>query len=227
MEQVRSFIAIELPDELKLGLAQLEAQLKMSKPSWVKWVDPYKIHLTLKFLGSIAVDMISEITGAMEEAIQGISPFHLEVKDLGVFPNLRRVQVAWVGISGEVDKLSQLQQHLESNLARLGFAPETRPFTPHLTLASTSPHTEVAPAVFSVAAQASRVAPEVETSSMSNTCLPCSLQSRQVKALATLLRRSSTVEVLAWGGACRCRIRQSSTTGKLVSLPSSLASRLD
>ncbi len=135
MEQVRSFIAIELPDELKLGLAQLEAQLKMSKQPWVKWVDPYSIHLTLKFLGSIAVDRISEITRAVEEAIQGISPFHLEVKDLGVFPNLRRVQVAWVGISGEVDKLSQLQRHLKSNLARLGFAPETRPFTPHLTLA--------------------------------------------------------------------------------------------
>jgi len=135
MEQVRSFIAIELPDELKLGLTQLEAQLKMSKQPWVKWVDPYSIHLTLKFLGSIAADRISEITGAMEEAVQGISPFHLEVKDLGVFPSLKRVQVAWVGISGEVDKLSQLQQHLESNLARLGFAPESRPFTPHLTLA--------------------------------------------------------------------------------------------
>ena len=135
MEQVRSFIAIELPDELKQGLTQLEAQLKMGKQPWVKWVDPYSIHLTLKFLGSIAVDRISEITRAMEEAVQGISPFHLEVKDLGVFPNLRRVQVIWVGISGEVDKLSQLQQHLESNLARLGFAPESRPFTPHLTLA--------------------------------------------------------------------------------------------
>ncbi len=135
MEQVRSFIAIELPDELKVGLTQLKAQLKMSKQPWVKWVNPYSIHLTLKFLGSIAADRISEITRAMEEAIQGISPFHLEVKDLGVFPNLRRVQVAWVGISGEVDKLSQLQRHLESNLAHLGFASERRPFTPHLTLA--------------------------------------------------------------------------------------------
>ncbi len=135
MEQVRSFIAIELPDELKAGLAQLEAQLKVSRQPWVKWADPYSIHLTLKFLGSIAVDRISEITGAIEEATQGISPFHLEVKDLGVFPNLRRVQVAWVGIRGEVDRLSQLQQHLESNLARLGFTPESRPFTPHLTLA--------------------------------------------------------------------------------------------
>lgn len=135
MEQVRSFIAIELPDELKLGLARLEAQLKMSKQPWVKWVDPYSIHLTLKFLGSITADRISEITGAMGAATQGIPPFRLEVKDLGVFPSLRRVQVAWVGISGEVNKLSQLLQRLESNLTRLGFAPESRPFTPHLTLA--------------------------------------------------------------------------------------------
>jgi len=135
MEQVRSFIAIELPDELKLGLTQLQSRLKLGKQPWVKWVDPYSIHLTLKFLGSIAVDRIGEITRAMEEAARGIHPFHLEVKDLGVFPNLKRVQVAWVGISGEVDKLGQLQQGIESNLARLGFAPESRPFTPHLTLA--------------------------------------------------------------------------------------------
>ncbi len=135
MEQVRSFIAIELPDELRVGLTRLEARLKLSRQPWVKWVNPASIHLTLKFLGSIAADRVSEITGAMEAAVQGISPFHLEANGLGVFPNLRRVQVAWVGIGGEVAKLSQLQQNLEPNLARLGFAAERRPFTPHLTLA--------------------------------------------------------------------------------------------
>jgi len=135
MEQVRSFIAIELPDELKAGLAQLEAQLKLDKPSAVKWVDPSGIHLTLKFLGNIAVDRISAITRAMEEATRELSPFQLKVTGLGVFPNLKRVQVAWVGIGGEVDKLGQLQQRIESNLVPLGFTAESRPFTPHLTLA--------------------------------------------------------------------------------------------
>jgi len=135
MEQVRSFIAIELPDELKPELSQLVAQLKSGEQSWVKWVDPYSIHLTLKFLGNVAVDMLDDITGAIEKAARGIAPFRLEVKELGVFPNLRRAQVAWVGISGEVDKLAQLQQRIESNLAPLGFAPESRPFVPHLTLA--------------------------------------------------------------------------------------------
>ena len=135
MEQIRSFIAIELPDKLKQELTQLEARLKLSKHPWVKWVEPYSIHLTLKFLGNIAIEQTGEITKAMEEAAQGMPPFHLEVKDLGVFPNLKRAQVAWVGISGEVDKLGQLQQRIESNLACLGFAPESRPFVSHLTIA--------------------------------------------------------------------------------------------
>jgi len=135
MEQIRSFIAIELPDGLKLELAQLEARLKSDRQPWVKWVSPEGIHITLKFLGNIAAETTGEITKAMEEAVQGISPFHLEVKGLGVFPNLRRVQVAWVGIIGEVDKLNQLQKRIETNLIPLGFAPESRVFTPHLTLA--------------------------------------------------------------------------------------------
>jgi len=135
MEQVRSFIAIELPDELRAGLRQLQSSLKRGNQPWVKWVDPYSIHLTLKFLGSISVDRIDEITIAMEDAAQGITPFHLEVKELGVFPDSRRVQVAWGGIKGDIDKLGQLQQRIEANLAILGFEPERRPFTPHLTLA--------------------------------------------------------------------------------------------
>jgi 2'-5' RNA ligase len=135
MEQMRCFIAIGLPEEVKAGLAQLQAQLKSGDQPRVKWVDPYGIHLTLKFLGNVAMDRIDGITGAMGKSAQGVSPFRLKVEGLGVFPNLRRVQVVWVGMSGEVDRLVQLQQRIESNLAGLGFAPEGRRFTPHLTLA--------------------------------------------------------------------------------------------
>ncbi len=135
MEQIRAFIAIELPDELKVKLRQLGAGLPARQATWLKWVDPDSIHLTLKFLGNIPADRTDEILLAMEKATREVPSFQLEVKDLGVFPNPKRVQVAWVGISGEIDKLGPLQQRLESNLALLGFAPETRPFTPHLTLA--------------------------------------------------------------------------------------------
>ena len=135
MEQVRSFIAINLPEKVKIGLARLQDQLKSGEISSVKWVEPSDIHLTLKFLGSVTVDKIDEITRALEKATQGIPPFQLKVKELGAFPDLRRVQVVWVGLNGEIDKISQLKQHIESNLLPLGFTPESRPFTPHLTLA--------------------------------------------------------------------------------------------
>ena len=138
MEEVRSFIAIELPDELKQELTQLEDRLKLSNQPWVRWVNPYSIHLTLKFLGNIATDRIDQITRSMEEASRGIAPFHLQVRELGVFPNLKRVQVAWVGVKGEVDTVQQLQRRIESGLVPLGFAAESRRFTAHLTLARVS-----------------------------------------------------------------------------------------
>ena len=139
MEQIRSFIAIELPDELKLELAELQARLKTADPGGVKWADPQGIHLTLKFLGNIAADRTGDIIRAMNEAARGIPPFQLTIGGLGVFPNPRRAQVAWVGLSGQVDKLARFQAQLEASLARLGFTPETRPFSPHLTLARLRP----------------------------------------------------------------------------------------
>ena len=135
MEQIRSFIAIELPDELKLALTRLQDKLRQHHPPWIKWVDPQRIHLTLKFLGNIGVDKISRITVAMEAAVQGISPFHLQVTNPSAFPNLKRVQVVWVGVGGETERLKELQQRLESHLVPLGFSAEAREFTAHLTLA--------------------------------------------------------------------------------------------
>ena len=134
-EEIRSFIAIELPEEAKEGLARLRKELERDEHKFVKWVAPGGIHLTLKFLGNIPSKRVAEITEAIQEAAQGISPFHLEISGLGAFPNLRQVRVFWVGIGGEVDKLSQLQQNIDSALAALGFAKEERSFMPHLTLA--------------------------------------------------------------------------------------------
>jgi len=134
-EEIRSFIAIELPEEAKKGLARLRKELERDEHKFVKWVDPRGIHLTLKFLGNIPFNRITEITKAIEEAAQGVSPFHLEISSLGAFPSLRQARVFWVGIGGEVDKLSRLQQDIDSALAALGFTKEERPFVPHLTLA--------------------------------------------------------------------------------------------
>lgn len=134
-EQIRSFIAIELPEEAKKGLARLRRELERDEHRFVKWVDPGGVHLTLKFLGNIPSKRVAEITEAIRTAAQGISPFHLEISGTGVFPSVKQVRVFWVGVGGEVDKLSRLEQNIDSALTALGFAKEERPFVPHLTLA--------------------------------------------------------------------------------------------
>jgi len=134
-DEIRSFIAIELPEEARSGLGKLRNELERVEHAFVKWVNPEGIHLTLKFLGSIPFKQVAEVGEAMEGATRGISPFHLEISGLGAFPNLKQPRVLWVGISGELDKLLGLQRNIDSALSPLGFTKEKRPFVPHLTLA--------------------------------------------------------------------------------------------
>ncbi len=133
-ELIRSFIAIELPAAVKQELTTLEDILKKRCPQVVRWVDPQNIHVTLKFLGDVDSDRVDEINMAIDEATQGMSPFHLELKDLGVFPNLNKVNIIWVDAKGDLDKLTYLQKQIESNMEQLGFTREDRDFTPHLTI---------------------------------------------------------------------------------------------
>jgi 2'-5' RNA ligase len=140
MEEIRSFIAVELPGEFRLALARLQERLKSGSRAPVKWVDPDIIHLTLKFLGNIDSALTGRITEAIREAARGLHPFRLEMSGLGVFPSPARVRVVWGGLTGEVEKLVQLQHRIDTALVPLGFQPESRPFTPHLTLARVRDH---------------------------------------------------------------------------------------
>jgi len=134
MERIRSFIAIELPPQIRAELRSLEGKLKAGQHPFVKWVDPGGIHLTLKFLGGIPATIVPEIVEAMTRTAEQVSPFALQLGGLGVFPNWQQPQVVWVGMGGEIDKLAGLHRDLETALSSLGFAPESRSFRAHLTL---------------------------------------------------------------------------------------------
>jgi len=134
-EQIRSFVAIELPRNVKKGLEQIECTVRQGVHTGIKWVNPEGIHITLKFLGNISGVQIMEIERALEETAWEISSFHLEIAGLGAFPNLNQPRIVWVAINGEVAKLCMLQQKIDSILVGNGFSSERRPFVPHLTLA--------------------------------------------------------------------------------------------
>ncbi|MGH7228178.1 MAG: RNA 2',3'-cyclic phosphodiesterase, partial [Nitrospiraceae bacterium] len=101
----------------------------------VQWVRPGSIHLTLKFLGDIDEARVEDIQAALLSAVRMQSRLAVEVGGLGVFPDLRAPRVLWIGLSGQVDALMRVAAEVEAALTGVGFPPESRLLSPHLTLA--------------------------------------------------------------------------------------------
>jgi 2'-5' RNA ligase len=130
---MRAFIAIPLPKECQIMLEQLQQSLRACGPE-VRWVASPSIHLTLKFLGEVDPEVIPKLNELLQDNVKSRNSFDLRLQGLGCFPNLRNPKVIWCGITGETDNLLRLQQKVEAACADFGFAPEDRPFHPHLTL---------------------------------------------------------------------------------------------
>jgi 2'-5' RNA ligase len=130
---MRTFIAIEIPEEIKRQMMEVQNGLRNSGVD-ASWPRPEGIHLTLKFLGEVPEAKLPEIMSSLRSAVQGTGVFRLEVAGAGAFPNAKAARVVWVGLSGDVDKLNRLQDAVEKGMADIGFAREDRKFTPHLTL---------------------------------------------------------------------------------------------
>jgi 2'-5' RNA ligase len=130
---MRSFVAVEIPQEIRRGLASLQGELGECG-SVVQWVRPEAIHLTLKFLGEIDPARVEAIRHAAGRVVGRHPPFPLRVAGMGCFPGFDRPRVVWVGLTGDEGRLQALQGEMESCLEGLGFPRETRPFRPHLTL---------------------------------------------------------------------------------------------
>lgn len=99
----------------------------------IRWVRPEGVHVTLKFLGEVVEGRVPEVTSAVESGVADLSPFRMEARGFGAFPTPRRPRVVWIGVEPS-EALRTLQARVERALETLGFAPEGRPFHPHLTL---------------------------------------------------------------------------------------------
>jgi 2'-5' RNA ligase len=130
---MRSFIAIEVPDEVKTAVAALQDELKLAAAD-VAWINTENIHLTLKFLGEIEKKIADEIGNICAQIVGEFQPFSLGIKGTGVFPNARHPRVLWIGLDGEVETLERLQERLDERLTSIGFDPEEKDFSPHLTV---------------------------------------------------------------------------------------------
>jgi len=141
MEQVRTFIAIELSDLIREQLSKAQTLLKSKGiADQLRWVQPQSIHLTLKFLGNVPVSRLKEIVIAIDQASDGMGPFSLSLGSLGCFPSASRPSVIWIGVGGDTRELARLHTRMDDRLSVLGYPTEKRKFTPHLTLARVNKH---------------------------------------------------------------------------------------
>ncbi len=133
---MRVFIAIDIDDENRAGLSDLQQQLQDKadiKKGDVKWVKPQNIHLTLKFLGEVKDEQVVDVCNVVKDVASRYQSFELEVKSVGCFGG-RSARVLWVGTGEGRNRLLQLQKDLEQKLASSGWPPEQREFAGHLTL---------------------------------------------------------------------------------------------
>jgi len=128
---IRAFIAVDLDDPVIEKVCNVVEILK-PRITEIRWLRKENLHLTLKFLGNIAESQVEPITAALRHPLGLFSPCTISAKGLGVFPDFRRPKILWVGLTG--DQLVQLAAEIESALMPLGFTPENRAFTPHLTI---------------------------------------------------------------------------------------------
>ena len=133
---MRVFVAIDIDEGIRAALRDLQEKLQSGvdiKRSDVKWVDPEKMHLTLKFLGEIKDETVAEVCNITQDVAGKHKSFELDVESVGCFGG-RSARVLWVGTGEGSNNLLQLQKEMEQELASADWPPETRKFTGHLTL---------------------------------------------------------------------------------------------
>ena len=133
---MRTFIAIALSQEIKQVLFRLIEELDDMDlgQKKIRWVRKEGMHLTLKFLGDIGNEKVSQIENVLKTISEKFQPFFMKFRGTGTFPpRPKNPRVLWIGIEEE-ETLKTLQHQLERELEKLGFPRENRKFFPHLTL---------------------------------------------------------------------------------------------
>jgi RNA 2',3'-cyclic 3'-phosphodiesterase len=133
MSLIRAFIAVEIPNDIQQNIQKETAKLRKEIDGLIRWVPAGNMHLTLKFLGDVSANSVEFLIQMLRNEADNVSAFTLHLAGLGSFPSLKRPRVIYIGMQAPAG-LDALQRGVESASRRLGYEPEQRPFSPHLTL---------------------------------------------------------------------------------------------
>lgn len=131
----RIFIAIDVSEAARTAAAQHIDELRRgAKGLRVGWERPEKLHLTLKFLGDIEGPTVTELVEALVPVASKHHQFGCRFTSCGVFPPKGEPRVLWIGLDNR-ERLADLAKDVGYACAGVGFPPERRKFSPHITIA--------------------------------------------------------------------------------------------
>ncbi len=158
---LRLFIGIACPCTPVIAALLDELPSSLEGPAGLRIVARQNLHITLKFIGTAEANAVPGIVSAMQQALANHRSFELQLQGAGSFQS-----ALWLGVAPNA-ALNALATKLNEALAPQGFAPETKPFRPHLTLARLTPNTPPVgaglPAIAATAVDAPQECPAIAT----------------------------------------------------------------
>ena len=134
-ENVRLFIAVMIPDEVKTEMEKAQADLGRGLAAGrIRWARRGQFHLTLRFLGNVEAQRVGQLIEAVRGACQGFPGLQLRAQGVGFFPDLRFPRVIWVGVRDERDHLERLQLAVQNSVRDFTTQEPEEKFTGHVTL---------------------------------------------------------------------------------------------
>ncbi|MEW6183058.1 MAG: RNA 2',3'-cyclic phosphodiesterase [Bacillota bacterium] len=132
MDKLRLFWAVTLPASVKEAVAAVQTSFRKLTLD-VKWVETGNLHITVRFLGDTDRNLVATLVDDVARKITGFRGFALSLGGAGVFPSIRKPRVLWVGLQS-FGPLVELHRLVEETVVPLGFSPDDKPFSPHVTI---------------------------------------------------------------------------------------------
>jgi 2'-5' RNA ligase len=131
----RLFVALSLPNAVKAEIQKAQGELRAALPDGsLRWIRPGHFHLTLCFLGNVAVDRIDALADKLRLACRDFTPLQLRAERIGFFPERGFPRVIWTAVSNKEQKLAPLQSAIQSATLEFTAEPSEKEFTGHITL---------------------------------------------------------------------------------------------
>ncbi len=147
METIRSFIAVEIPEQVRSDITRIINRFAREDFS-VKWVKHENLHITLLFLGDIDNNFLENSIKALTDISGKEKSFDMSLKGLGAFPSPKSPRVIWIGAETGAKELSSLQEKIETAFTQIGYKPEEKKFHPHLTIGRVRERLSIADKIF-------------------------------------------------------------------------------